>query len=148
MHKLINILREIGEDLSSAYDWKYVGGYNPTYTFTTGETPYKVIFRNEGEGLYELIYTPVSNKSFKKDPLAKKSSDTMTAEHKAIPVNATVTSILIDFLKNNEDWHTVVAQPIDARRYKLIARFFYNNLSKNYNVEETDGIINITRKVN
>jgi hypothetical protein len=147
MIKLTNILREIGEDLSSAYDWKYVGGYNPTYTFSTGETLYKVVFRSEGEGLYELIYTPVNASSLKKDPLAKKNSSVMTAEHKAIPVNATVTAILINFLNTNKDWHTVTAHPIDERRYRLLTRFFYNNLPSQYNIEEADGIINITRKL-
>jgi hypothetical protein len=148
MIKLINILREIGDNLNAAYDFKYVGGTNPTYTFTTGETPYKVVFRDEGEGLYELIYTPIDSKAFKKDPLVKKYSNTMTAEYKAIPINATVTAIMLDFLNNNKDWHTITVHPIDERRYRLIARFFYNNLPKSkYNIEEIEGIINVTRKI-
>jgi hypothetical protein len=141
--KLTNILQEVltevGEDLSSAYPFKFVGGFNPTYTFTTGQTPYKVIFRNEGGGTYERIYTPVKKQDFK--------ANVTTDEGKAIPVNATVMATTLDFLDNNTDWHTVTIHPIDPRRYRLVTNFIYKNIPKTkYNIEEIEGIINITRK--
>jgi hypothetical protein len=140
MIKLIDILLEIGDDLNSAYDFKYIGGVNPTYTFTTGETPYKVVFRNEGGGTYERIYTPVSKKSLK--------TNVTTGEGKALKVNATVMAVTLDFLNNNTDWHTLTIQPIDPRRYRIVANFIYKNVPKDkYVVEEIDGIINITRKI-
>ena len=133
-------LNEVGEDLSSAYDFKYVGGSNPTYTFSTGETEYKVVFRDEEGGTYERMYMPVQKK-----PLGKGET---TGEGKAIPVNATVMAITLDFLENNKDWHTVTMHPIDPRRHRLVTSFVNNNIPKNkYDVEDIDGILNITRKI-
>jgi hypothetical protein len=133
-------LREVGEDLSSAYNFEYVGGFNPTYTFSTGETEYKVVFRDEEGGTYERMYMPIQKKSLGKGET--------TGEGKAIPVNATVMAITLDFLENNKDWHTVTIHPIDPRRHRLVTSFVNKNLPKNkYNVEDIDGILNITRKI-
>ena len=136
---LQEVLNEVGEDLRSAYPFKYIGGSNPTYIFTTDETKYKVVFRNEGGGTYERIYTPISKKDFK--------ANVTTDEGKAIPVNATVMAATLDFLENNKEWHTLTIHPIDPRRYRLVTNFIYKNVpSEKYNVEEIEGIINITRK--
>lgn len=135
-----NVIKEIGEDLSSAYDFKYVGGSNPTYTFNTGKTDYKVVFRDEEGGAFERIYMPIQ-----KEPLGKGET---TGEGKAIPINATVMAITLDFLENNKDWHTVTIHPMDPRRYRLVSNFVYKNLPKNkYNVEDVEGVLNITRKI-
>jgi hypothetical protein len=132
-------LNEIGEDLSSAYQWEYKGGYNPTYTFSTGETKYRVIFRNEEGGTYERVYAPIK----------KGMKGTMTGEGKAIPINATVMAITLDFMAKNQDWYIITIHPIDPRRYKLVGNFLYKNVPLDqYNVEEIEGVYNITRKTN
>ena len=132
-------LNEIGEDLSSAYQWEYKGGYNPTYTFSTGETKYRVIFRNEEGGTYERVYAPIK----------KGMKGTMTGEGKAIPINATVMAITLDFMAKNQDWYIITIHPIDPRRYKLVGNFLYKNVPLDqYNIEEIEGVYNITRKTN
>lgn len=134
------MIREVGEDLSSAYEFKYIGGSNPTYTFNTGKTDYKVVFRDEEGGAFERIYMPIQ-----KEPLKKGET---TGEGKAIPINATVMAITLDFLENNKDWHTVTIHPMDPRRYRLVSNFVYKNLPKNkYNIEDVEGVLNITRKI-
>ena len=137
MIKLIDILNELGEYLNSTYEWKYEGGYNPTYTFSTGETKYKVVFRNE-EGAFERTYAPIK----------KNMEGTMTGEGKAIPINATVMAITLDFMERNNDWYVITIHPIDSRRFKLVGNFLYKNipLSK-YDIEEIEGVFNITRKI-
>jgi hypothetical protein len=133
-----NLINEIGEDLSSAYEWEYKGGYNPTYTFSTGQTQYKVVFRNEGQGVFERIYTPVK----------KGMKGIMTGEGKAIPINATVMAITLDFMEKNNDWYIITIHPIDPRRRKLVGNFLYKNIPSNkYNIEEIEGVFNITRKI-
>jgi hypothetical protein len=133
-----NLINEIGEDLSSAYEWEYKGGYNPTYTFSTGQTQYKVVFRNEGQGVFERIYTPVK----------KGMKGIMTGEGKAIPINATVMAVTLDFMEKNNDWYIITIHPIDPRRRKLVGNFLYKNIPSNkYNIEEIEGVFNITRKI-
>ena len=134
-----NLLSEVGEDLSSAYPWKYKGGYNPTYAFTAGQTEYNVIFRNEGDGIFERMYFP-----FKKDMI-----DMMTGEGKAIPINATVMAITLNFMETNNDWYMITIHPIDSRRYNLVNNFLYKNVPLDkYDIEKTEQVFNITRKIN
>ena len=129
-------INEVATDLSSAYDWKYVGGSDNKYTFTTGETDYKTVFVKEDEGMYERIYAPLN----------KDMEGTETKEGKAIPINATVMAITIDFLEKNKDWYMLTIHPIDAKRYRLVMHFIDNTLPDKYAVEEIEGVINITRK--
>lgn len=135
-----DLINEIGEDLSSAYDFKYIGGSDPTYTFNTGQTKYKVVFKDEGGGAYERIYAPIQKK-----PLG---AGVTTGEGKAIPVNATVMAITLDFLEKNKDWYILTIHPIDPRRHKLVTNFIDKNLPKDkYDVEDVEGVLSITRKI-
>jgi len=133
------VLNEYNFGLEQAFDWKYKGGPNSKYLFTTGQTKYEVIFRPdpEGEGLYERIYKPVGS-----------IPNVKTGEGKPLPVIATVTAITLDFMKNNKDWHTITIQPISENRYRAVIKFLDVNIPGNkYNIEEIEGIINITRKL-
>jgi hypothetical protein len=131
-------LQELSFSLENKFDWEYKGGYDPTYTFSTGETNYIVKFVNEGGGAYERIYAPVKKKGMK---------STMTGEGKAMKINATVMDATLDFLNTNKDWYIVTIHPIDPRRYRIVTKFLYTNLPKEkYNIEEIEGVINITRK--
>ena len=130
------VINEVATDLSSAYDWKYVGGSDNKYTFTTGKTDYKTVFIKEDEGMYERIYAPIN----------KDMEGTETKEGKAIPINATVMAITLDFLEKNKDWYMLTIHPIDPKRYRLVMHFIDNTLPDKYAVEEIEGVINITRK--
>lgn len=135
-----HLVNEVGEDLSSAYDFKYIGGSDPTYTFNTGQTKYKVVFKDEGGGTYERIYAPIQKK-----PLG---AGVTTGEGKAIPVNATVMAITLDFLEKNKDWYILTVHPIDPRRHRLVTNFIDKNLPKDkYDVEDVEGVLSITRKI-
>jgi hypothetical protein len=142
-----NLINEIGEDLSSAYKWEYKGGNNPTYTFSTGETKYKVVFRNEEGGTFERIYSPIGKDVYTKSRDITRKTTATTGEGKAIPVNATVMAVTLDFLEKNKDWYILTIHPIDPRRHKLVGTFLNKNIPLDkYNVEDIEGIFNITRK--
>jgi hypothetical protein len=137
-----HLIKEIGEDLSAAYLFKYVGGEDNKYTFKTDSFNYDVVFTLEDkdydDGNYELIYK-IKDKNIKELPL--------TQEGKAIKVNATVIAILLDFLKKNPNFISVLISPIDKKRYNLTKRFLDNNLPSNYTMEETGNSILIKNQI-
>ena len=133
-------LNEYNFGLEQAFKWKYNGGKNSRYIFTTGQTEYEVVFKPdpESEGLYERTYKPVGG-----------IANTKTGEGKPLPIIATVTTITLDFMERNNNWHTIMIHPISANRYRIVMKFLDENVPTNkYNIEEIDGIINITRKLN
>ena len=137
-----HLIKEIGEDLSAAYPFKYVGGEDNKYTFKTDSFNYDVVFTLEDkdydDGNYELIYK-IKDKNIKELPL--------TQEGKAIKVNATVIAILLDFLKKNPNFISILISPIDKKRYNLTKRFLDNNLPSNYTMEETGNSILIKNQI-
>jgi hypothetical protein len=135
-----SLLNEYNFGLDQAFKWSYKGGPDSKYTFTTGQTKYEVIFKStpESEGLYERTYKPIGS-----------IANIKTGEGKPFPVIATVTAITLDFMKRNTDWHTIMIHPISANRYRAVIQFLYENIpTDKYNIEEIEGIINITRKLN
>jgi predicted nucleic acid-binding Zn-ribbon protein len=133
-------LNEYNFGLEQAFDWKYNGGKNSRYTFTTGQTKYEVVFKQhpDTEGLYERTYNPVGS-----------IPNVKTGEGKPFPIIATVTAITLDFMKRNNDWHTITIRPISKNRYRAVIKFLDENIPKNkYNIEEIEDTINITRKLN
>lgn len=144
-----HLITEIGEDLSSAYPFQYVGGENSKYTFKTDNFDYDVLFTlqdgdydlaydsPEDDGNYELIYK-IKNKNISELPL--------TGEGKAIKVNATVTAILLDFIKRNPNFISIMISPINQQRYKLLEKFIDNNLPSNYDVKGNGTLMLITHK--
>jgi len=144
-----HLITEIGEDLSSAYPFQYVGGENSKYTFKTDNFDYDVLFTlQEGDydlaydspdddGNYELIYK-IKNKNIGELPL--------TGEGKAIKVNATVTAILLDFIKKNPNFISIMISPINQQRYNLLKKFIDNNLPSNYDVKGNGTLMLITHK--
>ena len=134
------LLNEYNFGLEQAFDWAYKGGPDSKYTFDTDQTKYEVVFKlgPESEGLYERTYKPVGG-----------IANTKTGEGKPFPVIATVTAITLDFMKRNTDWHTIMIHPISANRYRAVIQFLYENIpTDKYDIEEIEGIINITRKLN
>jgi len=134
------LLNEYNFGLEQAFDWTYKGGPDSKYTFDTDQTKYEVVFKldPESEGLYERTYKPVGG-----------IANTKTGEGKPFPVIATVTAITLDFIKRNTDWHTIMIHPISANRYRAVIQFLYENIpTDKYDIEEIEGIINITRKLN
>jgi hypothetical protein len=125
--------------LEQAFKWTYEGGNTPTYFFTTGKTKYEVVFREdlESEGLYERIYKPVGG-----------VPASYTNEGKPLQVIATVTAITLDFMERNQNWHTILIQPVSKSRYRAVIRFLYEHVpSDKYVIEEVEGVITITRKL-
>jgi hypothetical protein len=144
-----HLITEIGEDLSSAYPFQYVGGENSKYTFKTDNFDYDVLFTLEDgdydlaydspsdDGNYELIYK-IKGKNIGELPL--------TGEGKAIKVNATVTAILLDFIKKNPNFISIMISPINQQRYNLLKKFIDNNLPSNYDVKGNGTLMLITHK--
>jgi hypothetical protein len=144
-----HLINEIGEDLSSAYPFQYVGGENSKYTFKTDNFDYDVLFTLEDgdydlaydspsdDGNYELIYK-IKGKNIGELPL--------TGEGKAIKVNATVTAILLDFIKKNPNFISIMISPINEQRYNLLKKFIDNNLPSNYDVKGNGTLMLITHK--
>jgi hypothetical protein len=135
-----SIVNEYNFGLDQAFEWSYKGGPAQKYTFTTGQTKYEVIFRPdpEIEGGYERTYKPVGS-----------VANTKTGEGKPLPVIATVTAITLDFMERNNNWNTIIIRPISDNRYRAVIKFLDENIpTDQYNIEEIDGAINITRKLN
>jgi hypothetical protein len=144
-----HLIKEIGENLSSAYPFQYVGGENSKYTFKTDSFDYDVLFTPQSgdydtsyepesdDGNYELIYK-IKGKNISELPL--------TGEGKAIKVNATVTAILLDFIKKNPNFISIMISPINEQRYNLLKKFIDNNLPSNYDVKGNGTLMLITNK--
>lgn len=140
MIKLTNILTEVNLKIDApdaVYKWEKKG--KTLYYFETeAKTKYIVSFGEYGEApfiKYERSYRPVG-KAFRQ----------MTGEGKALKINLTVTAITLDFLRTTSKWDEVTITPINEKRAKLVKLLLDANISDEYNVEENDRIIHITKK--
>jgi hypothetical protein len=134
-------LNELDFDLNKAYDWKFEGGVNNKYTFTTGQTEYEVFFQPGVAGDYERSFR-IKGTEGKKIPYS-----VTTNEFKVMQIYATVMNITIDFLKRNKDWKNVMIVPVDDRRHKIVKGFLDKTLPSEYFADEDElGVIHIYKK--
>ena len=136
-------LNELDFNLNKSYDWKFEGGTNNRYTFTTGQTNYEVFYAPKKEAnTYERSFRPVDedNMFVGSVPL------TPVNEFKVLEVYATVMETTIDFLNKNKDWRKLIISPIEKRRYNIVKGFLEKHLPKNYFIDEEDEIFYIYRK--
>ena len=136
-------LNELDFNLNKSYDWKFEGGTNNRYTFTTGQTNYEVFYAPKKEAnTYERSFRPVDedNMFVGSVPL------TPVNEFKVLEVYATVMETTIDFLNKNKDWRKLIISPIEKRRYNIVKGFLEKYLPKNYFIDEEDEIFYIYRK--
>ena len=136
-------INELDFNLNRSYDWKFEGGTNNRYTFTTGQTNYEVFYAPKKEAnTYERSFRPVDedNMFVGSVPL------TPVNEFKVLEVYATVMETTIDFLNKNKDWRKVIISPIEKRRYNIVKGFLEKHLPKNYFIDEEDEIFYIYRK--
>ena len=136
-------LNELDFNLNKSYDWKFEGGPNNRYTFTTGQTDYEVFYAPKKEAnTYERSFRPVDedNMFVGSVPL------TPVNEFKVLEVYATVMETTIDFLNKNKDWRKLIISPIEKRRYNIVKGFLEKHLPKNYFIDEEDEIFYIYRK--
>jgi hypothetical protein len=136
-------INELDFNLNRSYDWKFEGGTNNRYTFTTGQTDYEVFYAPKKEAnTYERSFRPVDedNMFVGSVPL------TPVNEFKVLEVYATVMKTTIDFLNKNKDWRKVIISPIEKRRYNIVKGFLEKHLPKNYFIDEEDEIFYIYRK--
>jgi hypothetical protein len=136
-------LNELDFNLNKAYDWKFEGGIDNKYTFTTGQTEYEVLFTPSKKelGTFERLYRPISE-----DNQPGTVSLTPTNEFKVMEINSTVMNVTIDFLNKNKDWKKIVISPIEKRRYNVVKGFLEKHLPKKYFIDEEDEIFYIYRK--
>ena len=136
-------INELDFNLNKGYNWKFEGGTNNRYTFTTGQTDYEVFYAPKKEAnTYERSFRPVDedNMFVGSVPL------TPVNEFKVLEVYATVMETTIDFLNKNKDWRKVIISPIEKRRYNIVKGFLEKHLPKNYFIDEEDEIFYIYRK--
>jgi hypothetical protein len=134
-------LNELDFNLNKAYDWKFEGGINNKYTFTTGETEYEVFFQPGAAGDYERSFR-IKGTEGKKIPYS-----VTTNEFKVMQIYATVMNVTIDFLKRNKDWKNVMIVPIDSRRHKIVKGFLDKTLPSEYFADEDElGVLHIYKK--
>ena len=134
-------LNELDFNLNKAYDWKFEGGINNKYTFTTGETEYEVFFQPGAAGDYERSFR-IKGTEGKKIPYS-----VTTNEFKVMQIYATVMNVTIDFLKRNKDWKNVMIVPIDSRRHKIVKGFLDKTLPSEYFTDEDElGVLHIYKK--
>ena len=136
-------LNELDFNLNKSYDWKFEGGTNNRYTFTTGQTEYEVLFTPSKKelGTFERLYRPISE-----DNQPGTVPLTPTNEFKVMEINSTVMNVTIDFLNKNKDWKKIVISPIEKRRYNVVKGFLEKHLPKKYFIDEEDEIFYIYRK--
>jgi hypothetical protein len=134
-------LQELNFNVKSpgaTYDWKYSGGKDNSYHFSSEDRKYIVSFIFHDTGVYERVYkTEGRHQNF-----------AMTGEGKALKVNATVAEVTLDFMEKNNDWHTLMISPLDTKRHRLVSKFLDANIPKSkYHIDSEEGIIKITRKI-
>jgi hypothetical protein len=140
-----NLINELDFNLDKAYDWKFEGGVDNKYTFTTGQTEYEVLFFPVGvssKGVFERLYRPISE-----DNMVGTIPLNATNEFKVLEINATVMNITIDFLNKNKQWKDVMISPIEKRRYSIVKGFLDKHLPSKYFKDEEEGIFHIYRKI-
>jgi hypothetical protein len=138
-------LNELDFNLNKGYDWKFEGGVDNKYTFTTGQTEYEVLFFPVGissKGVFERLYRPTSE-----DNQPGTVPVTPTNEFKVLEINATVMNITIDFLNKNKQWKDVIISPMEKRRYNIVKGFLDKHLPSKYFKDEEEGIFHIYRKI-
>lgn len=137
-----HLITELGEDLSKALPFTYVGGKYNEYRFKTEDNNYTVAFKPDGESTYERVYHTTNR------PLGSNFDDTQ--EGKPLQINATVMAITLDFMKRNPDFYMIYIVPLDRRRFNLVSAYVKNNLPSQYSFEtesnEGENIIAIYNK--
>lgn len=128
---IINNLKVINEiaDLSSKFEWHIRNKFNSvwSYNFDSPKNNFTVRFINVGGGEWERIYY----KSYSSGE-ATVNPFQSTNEGIALKINATVMDITLDFLGNIEKNYTftsLIINPIDDKRYKLVMYFLRKYLS-------------------
>jgi cytidyltransferase-like protein len=138
-------INELDFNLNKSYDWKFKGGVDNKYTFTTGQTEYEVLFFPVGvssKGVFERLYRPISE-----DNMVGTIPLNATNEFKVLEINATVMNITLDFLNKNKQWKDVMISPIEKRRYNIVKGFLDKHLPSKYFKDEEEGIFHIYRKI-
>ncbi len=131
-----HLITELGNDLSAALPFEYIGGKYNEYKFQTKNNSYTVAFKPDGESTYERVYHTTNR------PLGTNYDDTQ--EGKPIQINATVMAITLDFMKRNPDFSMIYIVPLDSRRFNIVYKFIQNNLPKQYSFQaESNGGENI-----
>ena len=137
-------LNEVAENIDNIYPFEYYPPasheYNPVhhYSFDTETQKYNVRFFEKypkkyyPDGTYERDYMTYDMGAFSGiEPISDKS---MTNEHKALKVNATVMAITIDWIERTPDFYQLIITPVDERRLNLVKRFCDNTLGGKYDI--------------
>jgi hypothetical protein len=122
-----HLVTELGDDLSKALPFEYIGGKYNEYRFKTENNEYTVAFKPDGESTYERVYHTVNR------PLGTNYED--TKEGKPLQINATVMAITLDFMKRTPDFTMIYIVPLDRRRFNLVSTYIKNNLPSQYSFE-------------
>ena len=122
-----HLITELGEDLSNALPFTYVGGKYNEYRFKTEDNEYTVAFKPDGESTYERVYHTTNR------PLGSNFEDTQ--EGKPLQINSTVMVITLDFMKRNPDFYMIYIVPLDRRRFNLVSAYIKNSLPSQYSFE-------------
>lgn len=123
-----HLITELGNDLSKALPFEYIGGKYNEYRFKTENNDYTVAFKPDGESTYERVYHTTNR------PLGTNYED--TKEGKPLQINATVMAITLDFIKRTPDFWIIYIAPLDKRRFNLVSQYIKNNLPPQYSAQE------------
>jgi hypothetical protein len=137
--KLMNILNEIGNDISNIYPFQLLppnSGHYDRYGFSTESKEYVVSFFPKVGGGWRDTYV----REYNSEDLGKISANSLTGEHKAIKVNATVMAITIAdgaggdcaqglglaFLSTNYSWGNALSD------YVIVAPYDNTSINVSY----------------
>ena len=144
----MNILNEIGNDISNIYPFQLLppnSGHYDRYGFSTESKEYVVSFFPKVGGGWRDTYV----REYNSEDLGKISANSLTGEHKAIKVNATVMAITIDWLdkhKDNEFFKQLIIEPVDNRRHNIVMRFINNTIAGEYDIIDDKPMIIVRKK--
>ena len=127
-----HLITELSYDLKNALpDDKitYIGGENNEYRFNTGKNEYAVVFKPDGERIYERVYHTTDR------GLGNNFTDTKEGAIMAITVNATIMKITLDFLKKHPDFDMIYIVPISRSRFTVVNKFLEMYLPSEYSFE-------------
>lgn len=136
---IFSLLLEMSFDITGDRIYSYQKVSNTRYTFKSDKNEYIVDFKKYKKSKqYQRFYKSKS-----------KGYTGLTNEGKAIKVIATVTAITLDFMKNNDDWETLIINPVSDKRSRVLKLFFDQPYFDDYNIEEVEpNEFHITKKIN
>ena len=150
--KLLDVIKEIADDINNIFPYKMTVYQQPyqddyeIYQFSTPTKEYTVKFfpwtQERFEGIFEREYKT-------NDMYGSIKPNSLTNEHMAIKVNATIMALTIDWLERNpikEGFRMLVIQPIDKRRYKIVKRFIDRTIKGKYKISGDSKMIFISNK--